>query len=244
MGKSIRASINSMSFRGKLVICAIVFFLIGLGVSSVLLVNLPLFQTPETVNKVYGRIQYSGEWGCAYGDPANPTVLNGAGDSIINLTSLGNTGNIYIIILNVQKLDNSTEPLIITIITEDGTVVTQASTDTPYGWARVGYDFQENTEPTFLETEQLMFDNVSWDSNLTYVDITVRNVGTVALTIVNLYMNDMLANNVTYTSGSANINSEGQATLRVAENFTSGIRYSFRICTAPGYQYRYEACAP
>lgn len=236
-----------MSFKGKLAICAIAFFLIGLGVSCVLLVNLPLSQTPETVNQVYGRVQYNGQWRCAYGDPANPTLLDGAGDSIINLTSVGTSGTIWIIILNVQKLDNSTDPLIIRITTEDGTVVAEASTDTPYGWARVGYDFQENTEPT-LEIEQLIFDNVSWDSNLTYVDVTVRNVGTDALTIANLYGGDNVSNlqamNVTYTSGSANINSGDTATLRVAGNFTSGTRYSFCICTALGNRYDYVACAP
>ena len=97
---------------------------------------------------------------------------------------------------------------------------------------------------TFMQTEELKVLSHTWNGT-TYIDLSVKNTGTGALTISEVRVNDAIAN-VTYTSGSATLDptSSPTATLRITQSFTSGVKYEFAILTANGNKYAYIATAP
>jgi len=101
---------------------------------------------------------------------------------------------------------------------------------------------------TFMKTEELKVQSHTWASSRAYIDLTVKNTGTKALTIAGARINDVTASNVTYTSGSPTLQAGDTATLRVAPNpgstFHSGTKYEFAILSATGNKYTYVATAP
>jgi len=104
---------------------------------------------------------------------------------------------------------------------------------------------------TFMKTEELKTISHTWDSTGTineYVDLTLKNTGTGALSITSVRVND--ASNGTITT--VTVNPGASTTLRVlassfslANNvFASGTKYEFAVLTATGNKYTYVATAP
>lgn len=97
---------------------------------------------------------------------------------------------------------------------------------------------------TFMKVEELKVTKCAWTSDISYVDLTVKNSGTGPIVIGEVRVNDELPSTVIYTSGSATISGGGAATLRVTHNFTSGTNYEFWLVTTTGNQYPYVTTAP
>ncbi len=98
---------------------------------------------------------------------------------------------------------------------------------------------------TFMQTEELKVLSHTWNGT-TYIDLSVKNTGTGALTITEVRVTDVIASNVTYTSGSETLDpaSSPTATLRITQSFISGVKYEFAILTAQGNKYTYITTAP
>ena len=88
------------------------------------------------LNQVQIQVQYSGAWSGAYGDTGNIQSWSGTGAYTLTLDRpLGTT--MWIISANAQKQDSSSDPLTISILKMDGTVLKTSSTSTAYGLAQV-----------------------------------------------------------------------------------------------------------
>jgi flagellin-like protein len=92
---------------------------------------------------------------------------------------------------------------------------------------------------SFMKTEELNIVSQVWASDISYIDLTVRNHGTGSLTISTVEVNRTPANNVTFQSGSATITGGESAVIRVAHSFSSGTKYEFYITTATGNKFPY-----
>jgi hypothetical protein len=102
---------------------------------------------------------------------------------------------------------------------------------------------------TFMKTEELKVLGSTWATGRTYIDLSVKDTGSSALTVNQIRVNDAsngtLTNAVSLTGGSS-------ATLRVLASsygltgnvFASGTKYEFEIFTATGNEYTYVATAP
>jgi len=101
---------------------------------------------------------------------------------------------------------------------------------------------------TFMKTEELKIQSHTWATSRTSISITVKNTGTGAMTISEWRINDVAANNVTYTTGSATLEAGAIATARIAplsgSTYTSGVKYEFAAISATGNKYTYVATAP
>lgn len=96
---------------------------------------------------------------------------------------------------------------------------------------------------TFMKVEELQVTNHTWASDLSYIDLTVKNVRAELVTIGEVRVNNELASSVIYTSGSATLSGGDSATLRVAHNFASGTKYEFWVVTTTGNKYPYMTTA-
>jgi len=101
---------------------------------------------------------------------------------------------------------------------------------------------------TFMKTEELKVTSHTWASGRTYIDLTVKNTGTGALTITEIRVNDV-SNGTTW---STTLNAGSSATLRIVSTgygftgnvFASGTKYEFAVLTATGNKFTYVATAP
>jgi len=97
---------------------------------------------------------------------------------------------------------------------------------------------------TFMKVEELKVTNHTWASDISFIDLSVKNSGTGPIVIGEVRVNNELASTVIYISGSATISGGGSATLRVTHNFTSGTKYEFWLVTTTGNKYPYLTTAP
>ena len=86
---------------------------------------------------------------------------------------------------------------------------------------------------TFMSTEEITFTSYTWDAGNAYIDLTVKNTGSSALTISDARVGDVsTSNNATGTTLQA-----GDSTcveITPASDFTSGTKYEFTLLTAKG----------
>ena len=94
---------------------------------------------------------------------------------------------------------------------------------------------------TIIRPEKLQVVNLVWNnSNAIF---TVRNVGTIGLTVVEVRVNDEYA---TMNPASVSLDPGSETTVVVSrtEGFTSGVKYEFAFITATGNRFSYMATAP
>jgi flagellin-like protein len=104
---------------------------------------------------------------------------------------------------------------------------------------------------TFMKTEELKVQSHTWATNRTYVDLTVKNTGTGALTVSEVRKNDVAIPNANVTIGGTALSANGYtmdagvtATFRLTASYTSGVKYEFALLTATGNKYTYVTTAP
>ena len=101
---------------------------------------------------------------------------------------------------------------------------------------------------TFMKTEELKVQSHTWASGRTYIDLTVKNTGTGALTVTEVRVNDA-SNGTTW---SRTLEPGISSTLRLmytgyvsgVTTFASGTKYEFALLTATGNKFTYVATAP
>jgi len=95
---------------------------------------------------------------------------------------------------------------------------------------------------TFMQTEELKIVSRTWGASNAYIDLTLRNTGTAALTLSGAEVNNAAAasHNATGYSLAAN----AQVVVTITQSFTSGQKYEFAILTSAGNRYTYTATAP
>jgi len=96
---------------------------------------------------------------------------------------------------------------------------------------------------SFMKTEELNIANQVWASDLSYINLTVRNSGTTPVTISSVEVNKGAAD-VTFESEGATIKSGESAVIRVTQSFSSGKNYEFWITTATGNKFPCLTSAP
>jgi hypothetical protein len=91
--------------------------------------------------------------------------------------------------------------------------------------------------------EQLIIANVVWSSDNSYVNCTVKNSGTLTLTVVAVQINDV---NATMIPSSVTLNVDAQTTITVSKagGFTSGMLYQFAFISARDARFLYTSLAP
>jgi flagellin-like protein len=101
---------------------------------------------------------------------------------------------------------------------------------------------------TFMKTEELKVLGSTWGANRAYIDLSVKNTGSSALTVNQIRINDI--SNGTLTTA-VPLTGGASATLHVVPTtytgivtFTAGTKYEFQILTAAGNKYTYVATAP
>ena len=110
---------------------------------------------------------------------------------------------------------------------------------------------------TFMKTEELSITGITWGTN--YADLSMRNTGSSALTIISAKVDDVAATNVytapiSSTNNGTELSTTGYSlekglslTVRVynpSGSFLSGVKYSFAILTKGGNQYPYSGTKP
>ncbi|PVX27674.1 MAG: hypothetical protein CW716_01045 [Candidatus Bathyarchaeum sp.] len=95
----------------------------------------------------------------------------------------------------------------------------------------------------FMEFDEVGITSHSWASDMTYVDLTVRNLGTSKITLDNVQVNDAPANDVSFVSGEATVEAGETAIVRVTHSFTASSRYEFTVVTATSTKCVYVAKA-
>jgi flagellin-like protein len=85
---------------------------------------------------------------------------------------------------------------------------------------------------SFMEVDELSITDHSWASDLSYVDLTVKNLGTSSVTISEVEVNDVTATDVQPVLGDLTLDAGETATLRVIQSFTSSNKYEFAVVTS------------
>jgi flagellin-like protein len=93
----------------------------------------------------------------------------------------------------------------------------------------------------FMEVDELRITDHSWASDVSYVDLTVKNLGTSSVTIGEVEVNDVTAGDVMFVSGDSTLDAGETAILRVIQSFTSSQKYEFTIATASSTKFVYVA---
>ncbi len=99
----------------------------------------------------------------------------------------------------------------------------------------------------FMGTEEIRVTNADFEaaSPITYADIYVKNTGTAAVTIEEVYVNSDLIDDLDWTqtpAGSIEANSE--ATIRVSMTYADGSSYQFKLVSTKGNPFVFTATAP
>lgn len=94
-----------------------------------------------------------------------------------------------------------------------------------------------------MQIEGLLVVGKAWADDATSIDLTVKNVGSQAITITDVLVNERSAL-FTYTSGDATLEAGETATLRVSYEFVPGTRYEFSLLTTSGQRFPFVATAP
>ena len=83
----------------------------------------------------------------------------------------------------------------------------------------------------FMEVDDLRITDHSWASDISYVDLSIKNLGTSSVTVSEVEVNDVTASDVSIVSGDATLNAGETTILRVTQSFTSSKKYEFTIIT-------------
>ena len=87
---------------------------------------------------------------------------------------------------------------------------------------------------SFIKTEEVNVIDQTWGSDISYVDLSVRNVGTDPVKISGVQVNKEVITNISFETGSETISAGESAVIRVDYNFVSGTKYELSIATATG----------
>lgn len=105
---------------------------ISVFVATVATVPLP----SQKIQTVIVKVEYDGEWQGAYGDVYKIVSWNGTGVKTVTLNRPSDA-YLWVVSANAQKMDDSNRVLTIKLMQTDGTVLEQASTQSPYGVAQI-----------------------------------------------------------------------------------------------------------
>ena len=96
---------------------------------------------------------------------------------------------------------------------------------------------------TFMKTEELKIQGHTWGASNAYIDISVKNTGTSALTLDSARVNDAVT---TSNCSDYQLDPGSTAVVRITPTsaFTSGVKYEFAVLTATANKYTYVATAP
>ncbi len=95
----------------------------------------------------------------------------------------------------------------------------------------------------FMKVDEVGVTSHSWASDMTYVDLTVRNLGTSKITLDNVEVNDAPANDVSFVSGEATLEAGETAIVRLTQSFTASNKYEFTVATTSSTKVVYVATA-
>ncbi len=93
----------------------------------------------------------------------------------------------------------------------------------------------------FMEVDELKITDHLWASDNSYVDLTVKNLGTSSVTIGKVEVNDVTASDVMFVSGDSALDAGETAVLRVIQSFTASQKYEFTIVTKSSTKFVYVA---
>ena len=96
---------------------------------------------------------------------------------------------------------------------------------------------------TFMEVDEFRVTNHSWASDNSYIDLTIKNLGTSSVTISEVEINDVPTSSLYYLLGNATLGAGETAILRVTHSFSSSIKYEFMIISASATKFPYLATA-
>jgi flagellin-like protein len=103
---------------------------------------------------------------------------------------------------------------------------------------------------TFMKTEELKIQSNTWDTTGTvdYIDLSVKNTGTSAMTISAVRVNDVsngtLTNAITLQPGDSQTIRVSATGFITGNVYVSGTKYEFAVISATGNKYPYVATAP
>jgi len=93
----------------------------------------------------------------------------------------------------------------------------------------------------FMKVDELRITDHSWASDISYVELIVKNLGTSSVTIGEVEVNDVTASDVMFVSGDATLDAGETAIIRVIQSFTSSQKYEFTIVTASSTKFVHVA---
>jgi len=97
---------------------------------------------------------------------------------------------------------------------------------------------------SFMKVDELTVSSHTWALDNTYIDLTLKNLGTTTITISDVKLNGGLAISVTFPfSENATIGTGDTLTVRVTYNFVSSMRYEFTVMTTSATKCMYIAKA-
>jgi flagellin-like protein len=95
----------------------------------------------------------------------------------------------------------------------------------------------------FMEVDDLRITAYSWASDTSYIDLTIKNLGTSSVTISEVEVNDVTASDASFVSGDETLEAGETAIVRVTQSFMPPKKYEFTIITASGTKFAYIAVA-
>ncbi|MGD9130118.1 MAG: DUF2341 domain-containing protein [Candidatus Bathyarchaeota archaeon] len=96
---------------------------------------------------------------------------------------------------------------------------------------------------SFMEVDELSITDHSWASDVSYVDLTVKNLGTSSVTINEVEVNDVTATDVQFVSGDSTLDAGETAIIRVIQSFTTSNKYEFMVVTSSSTKFARVATA-
>ena len=96
---------------------------------------------------------------------------------------------------------------------------------------------------SFMKVDEFGVTSHSWASDVSYVDLTIKNLGTSKITVSDVKVNDAPASDVSIVSGEATLEAGETAIVRVTESFTESSKYKFTVVTASSTKTVYVATA-
>jgi flagellin-like protein len=95
----------------------------------------------------------------------------------------------------------------------------------------------------FMKVDEMGVTSHSWASDVSYVDLTVKNLGTSKITLSDVEVNGVSASNVSIVSGEETLEAGETAIVRVTDSFKASTKYKFTVVTASSTKIVYIATA-
>jgi hypothetical protein len=96
---------------------------------------------------------------------------------------------------------------------------------------------------SFMEVEELSITGHSWASGFSYIDLTVKNLGTTSVTISEVEVNDVTATDVQPVLGDLTLDAGETTIIRVFQSFTESNKYEFMVVTSSSTKIAHVAVA-